>query len=45
MSSFLNAQEPYGIRVVNSNGLSGTLDNQINVDNFIQNFGNIKWHH
>ena len=32
-SSFLNAQEPYGVRVVNSNGLSGTLDNQINVDN------------
>ena len=32
-SSFLNAQEPYGVRVTNSNGLSGTLNNQINVDN------------
>jgi len=32
-SSFLNAQEPYGVRVNNTNGLSGTLNNQINVDN------------
>jgi len=32
-ASFLNAQEPYGVRVANSNGLSGTLASQINVDN------------
>tara|TARA_B100000029_G_scaffold465192_1_gene499704 strand:- start:649 stop:2445 length:1797 start_codon:yes stop_codon:yes gene_type:complete len=32
-SSFLNAQEPYGVKVTNSvSGLSGTLTNQINVD-------------
>jgi len=31
-SSFLNAQEPYGIKVENSTGLSGTLASQINVD-------------
>ena len=31
-SSFLNAQEPYDIKVINSSGLSATLDNQINVD-------------
>ena len=31
-SSFLNAQEPYGVRVVNSSGLSGILASQINVD-------------
>lgn len=31
-ASFLNAQEPYGVRVVNSTGLSGTLADQINVD-------------
>ena len=32
-SSFLNAQEPYGVRVVNASGLSGILASQINVDN------------
>jgi hypothetical protein len=32
-SSFLNAQEPYGVKVSNTNGLSGTLASQINVDN------------
>ncbi|MDC1143409.1 putative Ig domain-containing protein [Candidatus Pelagibacter sp.] len=31
-SSFLNAQEPYGVKVVNAGGLSSTLDSQINVD-------------
>jgi len=31
-SSFLNAQEPYGIKVVNSSGLSASLAGQINVD-------------
>ena len=31
-SSFLNAQEPYGIKVTNVSGLSGTLSSQINVD-------------
>lgn len=31
-ASFLNAQEPYGVKVSNTNGLSGTLSNQINVD-------------
>lgn len=31
-SSFLNAQEPYGVQVTNSSGLSATLGNQINVD-------------
>lgn len=32
-SSFLNAQEPYGVKVTNTSGLSNTLANQINVDN------------
>jgi len=32
-SSFLNAQEPYSVKVTTAGGLSGTLDNQINVDN------------
>ena len=32
-ASFLNAQEPYGVKVLNTSGLSGTLDSQINVDN------------
>ena len=32
-SSFLNAQEPYGVKVENISGLSATLANQINVDN------------
>ena len=32
-SSFLNAQEPYGVKVTNVSGLSGTLGSQINVDN------------
>ena len=32
-ASFLNAQEPYGVKVVNVSGLSATLDSQINVDN------------
>jgi hypothetical protein len=31
-SSFLNAQEPYGIKVINVSGLSATLNSQINVD-------------
>ena len=32
-ASFLNAQEPYGVKVTNSSGLSNTLAGQINVDN------------
>src|SRR5210317_2551724 len=32
-SSFLNAQEPYGVKVTNVGGLSSTLASQINVDN------------
>ena len=31
-SSFLNAQEPYGVKVENTSGLSVTLVSQINVD-------------
>jgi len=31
-SSFLNAQEPYGVKVENTSGLSNTLASQINVD-------------
>ena len=31
-ASFLNAQEPYGIKVVNPSGLSASLAGQINVD-------------
>jgi hypothetical protein len=31
-ASFLNAQEPYGVKVVNVSGLSATLASQINVD-------------
>jgi hypothetical protein len=31
-ASFLNAQEPYGVKVDNSSGLSVTLASQINVD-------------
>ena len=31
-SSFTNAKEPYDVRVLNTSGLSGTLDNQISVD-------------
>ena len=31
-SSFLNAQEPYGVKVENASGLSATLASQINVD-------------
>lgn len=31
-ASFLNAQEPYGVKVVNISGLSGILAGQINVD-------------
>ena len=31
-SSFVNAKEPYDVRVINTSGLSGTLDNQISVD-------------
>ena len=31
-ASFLNAQEPYGIKVTNVSGLSNTLTGQINVD-------------
>jgi hypothetical protein len=31
-ASFLNAQEPYGVKVINVSGLSATLASQINVD-------------
>jgi len=31
-ASFLNAQEPYGVKVENTSGLSSTLAEQINVD-------------
>jgi len=31
-ASFLNAQEPYGVKVTNVSGLSATVVNQINVD-------------
>src|SRR5210317_1166096 len=31
-ASFLNAQEPYGVKVENTSGLSSTLASQINVD-------------
>ena len=31
-SSFVGAKEPYDVRVLNTSGLAGTLDNQINVD-------------
>ena len=31
-NSFVNAQEPYDVKVINSSGLSATLDDQINVD-------------
>ena len=31
-ASFLNAQEPYGVKVTNVSGLASTLTNQINVD-------------
>jgi hypothetical protein len=31
-SSFVNAKEPYDVKVINGSGLSGILDNQINVD-------------
>ena len=31
-SSFVGAKEPYDVRVINGSGLSGILDNQINVD-------------
>jgi len=31
-SSFLNAQEPYGIKIANVSGLTGSLSGQINVD-------------
>jgi hypothetical protein len=31
-ASFLNAQEPYGVKVENTSGLSATLSSQINVD-------------
>ena len=31
-ASFLNAQEPYGVKVSNASGLSATLSGQINVD-------------
>lgn len=32
-ASFLNAQEPYGVKVTNTSGLANTLASQINVDN------------
>jgi len=31
-SSFANAQEPYDVKVISASGLSGQLDDQINVD-------------
>jgi len=31
-NSFVGAKEPYDVKVLNTSGLSGTLDNQINVD-------------
>ena len=31
-SSFDNVKEPYDVKIINSSGLSGILDNQINVD-------------
>jgi len=31
-SSFVNAKEPYDIKVINGSGLSGVLENQLNVD-------------
>ena len=31
-SSFVNAKEPYDVKVLNTSGLSGILDNQISVD-------------
>jgi hypothetical protein len=31
-SSFVNAKEPYDVKVINGSGLSATLDNQISVD-------------
>jgi len=31
-SSFVNAKEPYDVKVINTSGLSGILDNQIAVD-------------
>ena len=31
-SSFVGAKEPYDVKVINGSGLSGILDNQINVD-------------
>jgi hypothetical protein len=31
-NSFVNAKEPYDVKVTNTSGLSGILDNQINVD-------------
>jgi hypothetical protein len=31
-SSFLNAQEPYGVKVTSASGLTGILSSQINVD-------------
>jgi len=31
-SSFVGAKEPYDVKVINSSGLSGILDNQINID-------------
>ena len=32
-NSFVNAQEPYDIKVTNASGLASTLEDQINVDN------------
>tara|TARA_Y100000114_G_scaffold150211_1_gene165444 strand:+ start:185 stop:2305 length:2121 start_codon:yes stop_codon:yes gene_type:complete len=32
-SSFVNAQEPYDVKVTNSSGLAAVLEDQINVDN------------
>jgi len=31
-SLFVNGKDPYDIKIINSSGLSGTLDNQINID-------------
>jgi len=32
-NSFVNGQEPYDVKVINSSGISATLSDQINVDN------------
>jgi hypothetical protein len=34
-SSFSNSKEPYDIQITNTNGLSGSLDNQLYIDNLV----------